>query len=91
MPRLNQRRGLLEEVKLEEQNVAEAHMRPRERGQAYQEVVPWRSGFSWRKAELQCLVFPRHDAYRAEFRQALLEKKFQVLREDEGGRMSSSR
>jgi len=54
VPRLNQRRGLLEEVKLmKTQNVSEqAHMRPRECRQAYQEVVPLRSGFSRGKTEL---------------------------------------
>ena len=60
-------------------------MCPRERGQAYQEVVPWRSRFLRGNAELQCLVFPRHDAYRAKFCHVLLEEEFQVLREDEKG------
>ena len=52
VPWLNQRRGLLEEVTLKEQSVSEVHMCPRERGQAYKEVVPLRSGFSRGKAEL---------------------------------------
>jgi len=73
--RMDQWRGLLDEVRLKKQNIPEAHMRPRECGHAYQEVEALSTGFRQGKAKLYCLVLRRHNDSRAdELSQTLLEE-----------------
>ena len=67
MPHVNEWHELLKKVRLEQQMIVEAHVRPRERREADQEVVVPCAKFPWGQAKLKSLVFAWHDSQGAEF------------------------